>query len=391
MKKRDLAPSLTSELNELMPQLISIWRRTMRLSGPHDCLQTREFRSVVAKIKEYEEHQAKTGHLGTLEAFKESENLVSYLLYYFPLHFQEAFSLLQELPSPKKRVLDLCSGPGSYAYAALKLGAQEVTVADYHESALRIAGELAGKAGYSLNVRRMDVHKRNWPFEGKYDLIILAHGLEELFPSKEGNFEEQTSFFNKLFQHLSEDGHLLLVDNSLKETNARILELRNYFVKQGYPIQAPCLYQGDCPALKSKAPCYAQRELESPYLIDEIHRSGKIKRNSLKMSYLLIRGNKQNWPKTAEKPLFRVISPPIETQNGSRFFLCGKQGKKRLGTLLKKHPKESRAYEYLKRGEVIQIQDPLIRGDDLLVQQTTKLEVYTPLGKALKEVYEEEN
>lgn len=139
-----------------------------------------------------------------------------------------------------------------------------------------------------------------------------------------------------LFSRLHPHGHLLIVDSSLNETNRRVLMLRDHLVEQGIPVQAPCVWKGECPALKASSQCYAQRELEKPRLIKDIQRSASINLNSLKMSYIIFRHPDAGWPNIGNDPLYRVISPPIETFSGKRFYLCGTDGKQ-LGS----HPKRT--------------------------------------------------
>ena len=62
-----------------------------------------------------------------------------------------------EPPAP---VLDLGSGPGPLAFAALDAGAAEVTAADRSKPALALARELAAEAGEALATREWDPCKR---------------------------------------------------------------------------------------------------------------------------------------------------------------------------------------------------------------------------------------
>ena len=61
----------------------------------------------------------------------------------------------------------------------------------------------------------------------------------------------------------------------------------------------------------------------------------------------------------ADHPVYRIISPPVETHAGKRYHLCGTDGKKDLGSHLKEQTPESRAFDYLKRGELISIEGAL--------------------------------
>ena len=159
--------------------------------------------------------------------------------------------------------------------------------------------------------------------------------------------------------------------------------LREEWVKEGFPVQAPCVWRGECPALQAKQPCYAQRELQKPYLLKEIQRAAQINLNSLKMSYLLLRHPKSDWPALPDRPLFRVISPPIETHGGKRYYLCGTDGKGDLGSHLKELPKEARAFDYLKRGELLSIEGALVNKTHFDIILGTRLKIEATLNKPL--------
>ncbi|MBA3816729.1 MAG: class I SAM-dependent methyltransferase, partial [Parachlamydiaceae bacterium] len=213
--------------------------------------------------------------------------------------------------------------------------------------------------------------------------------LDELFPStQKGWVDSQHQFMRKLFDRLTPDGHLLIVDNSYPEANHRILQLRDLLVSEGVPVQAPCVWRGECPALKVKnSPCYAQREFEKPYLIKGIQRALSINLSSLKMSYILFRHPSAGWPKLAHD-MHRVISPPIESFHGKRFYLCGTEGKKQLGTHLTTHPQESRAFEYLRRGELISLDNALDTQNAIDIVEGTALHLEAACGKPIPEIKE---
>jgi hypothetical protein len=138
--------------------------------------------------------------------------------------------------------------------------------------------------------------------------------------------------------------------------------------------------------LKSaNTPCYAQREMEKPYLIKELQRAAQINLSSLKMSYIIFRHPQAAWPETGEKRLYRVISPPFDSYQGTRYYLCGIDGKKNLGSHLSPPPKEARSFEYLRRGELISIEHPLEKPYSLDIIEGTILKVEAACGKPLTE------
>lgn len=386
--KRNPSP----DLETIMPLLIGTWRRFHKLGGPPDLLQTREFRSVVAAVKILQEKSDQGKSLIGQDYFKNPDLLGAYLLYQWVVHYQEALSILGELPHTPRKVLDICSGPAPMAFAALRQGANEVYAADQNLAALQLGAEVCGKYGMALNIRQWNCLKQTLPIEGKFDLIILGHCLDELFPSGNANSSQLLhAFISTLLNRLTPQGFLLLIDNSYAEANRRILLLRDKLVSEGVPVQAPCVWKGACPALQTQnSPCYAQREFEKPYLIKEIQRAAQINLSSLKMSYIIFRNPEADWPELpADQKLYRVISPPVESFHGKRFYLCGTDGKKNLGSHLRQQTVGTRAFDYLRRGELIAIENALEKQNSLDIVEGTKLSIEAACGKPLMEKQEE--
>jgi SAM-dependent methyltransferase len=380
------------DLDNIVPILIGMWRRLHKLPGPLDRLQTREFRGVIESIKKLQQGSDGEKSLAGEDYFSNPDILGAYLLYQWMIHYQQGLSLINEIPMTPRKVLDVCSGPASFAFAALRHQAQDVVAVDRHLKALELGAEVCGRYGMPITVRRWNGPKELLPVEGKFDLVILAHCLEELFPTSEpSGVDNQNRFISSLLQKLTPQGYLLIVENSFLEANRRVLMIRDHFVHKGVPVQAPCIWKGDCPALKTpNSPCYAQRDMEKPYLLKEFQRGASIHLSSLKMSYLILRHPEAGWPKLPDKALYRVISPPIESFQGKRYYLCGVDGKKSFGSHVNPIPKEAKAFEYLKRGELISIANPLEKPGIFDIIPGTSVVVEAACGKPLKEEKSEE-
>lgn len=384
-KKKIPAP----DLEELIPILIHTWRRYRKEAGPPDRLQTREFRGVVEAIQTLQQGFEGDMSLVGQDYFAKPELLGAYLLYHWVIHYQQGLSLINEVPIIPMRVLDVCSGPAPFAFAALRHGAHEVYALDQNMQALQLGADVSGRYGLPLAIRRWNCFKGPLPVEGQFDLIILGHALYELFPNSEEVLGQQ-QFVMELLNRLTPRGYLLLVEDSFPDPNRRLLKLRDRLVKEGIPVQAPCVWKGECPALQAGgAPCYAQRELQKPFLIKELQRAAGINLSSLKMSYLLLRSPQAAWPTLPPKRLYRIISPPVTSFHGTRYYLCGVDGKKNLGSRLDPVPKEARPFDYLRRGELISIEEPLEHQNALDIVEGTRLNVEAACGKPLPEVEEE--
>lgn len=371
------------DLETIMPLLIGVWRRLHKESGPPDVLQTREFRRTVEAIKALQEGVYEGQSLLGKDYFSDKTLLGAYLLYHWVIHYQQGMSLINEIPLTPRRVLDVCSGPAPFAFAALRHGAHEVYATDRNLEALRWGADVCGRYGMPLTVRRWNCLNDKLPVEGAFDLIIVGHCLSELFPDDKGQASQQ-AFLSSLLQRLTPQGFLLIVDNSYQEANRNLLLMREHFVKQGIAVQAPCVWRGECPALKTaKSPCYAQREMEKPHLIKEFQRAAQINLSSLKMSYLILRSPLAAWPDLPDLKLYRVISPPVEAFHGKRYYLCGTDGKKNFGSHVSTIPKNARAFEFLRRGELISVENALEQQGSLDIIQGTSVHVEAACGKPL--------
>lgn len=341
---------ISAELEAIIPDLIKVWRKFNKLSGPEDSLQTREFRTTCALVQTIET-ALQTGSIPP--GFYSRDIIAASLLYHFPLHYGQGLSLMGELPQVPKKVLEIGSGLAPFALAALKYGAQDVYAIDQSEEALKLGSEVIGRLGYPISMRHYSYGRAPFPFpfSERFDLIILPHCLNELFPLDEkGSQEKKLRFIDECLQRLEPTGFLMIVDRSENETNSEILKIRDHFVNKGIAVQAPCIWKGACPALASKSPCYAQREFEKPYFMKELQRGAGIFLNSLKMSYLILKSPQATWPELHNQPYYRVVSPPVESYQGKRYYLCGKDGKEKLDLRI-----DEKSYT-LQRGSLISLE-----------------------------------
>ena len=380
-----------ADFENIVPILIGCWRRMHKLSGPADRLQTREFRGVVAEIAKMILGLEKGNSLVGSDYFASNDMLGAYLFYQWMNHYQQGLSILNEIPQKNfAKVLDLCSGPAPLALAALKHGAKEVTLVDKSLPAMQLGADICGRYGYPVSFRKANVIE-GLKFSQKYDLIMVGHAMLELFISGHGskNQLKMVKWIESLLNQLTDDGHLVIIDSSLPAINTEMLRLRDELVRLGAKIQAPCVWQGACPALQTKgAPCYAQREMDKPYILKEVYRAAQINANSLKMSYLILKSPASKWPEMASAEAhYRVISPPVEGTFSKRFYLCGTDGKKSIEARQKELPKSAKAFEYLKRGELIAVSDEVRQGNIINVTDETTLKVVAAAGKPLPELF----
>lgn len=389
-KKRRIAP--TADLETILPILISIWRKIQKKNGPPDVLQTREFREVVTHLLALHDGLNIAQNLVGTNWIADINLFGAYLLYDWVIHYQEGLSLFSELPCQPQRVLEVAAGAGPFALAALKHGATDVVAADRSEMALRAAAKIAGQCGYPLAVRQWDCLAAPLPLQGHFDLIALPHCLEELFPSHMNNWLSLRALFvTELLNKLTPEGFLVVVDHSTAEINKRHLMLRDKLVlEQEIAVQAPCIWRGACPALAGGTACFAQRPMEKPFLIKEFHRAAQINLSSLKMSYTIFRSPQMAWQQMGQKKVYRVITPPIDTFRGKRYYLCGVDGKKSISANQLEKSKETKAFDFLQRGDAIEVENVLENSGHMDLIEGSKLTIYSTCSKPLPAIPNEE-
>lgn len=370
------------DLETIIPILIGQWRRMLQIGGPQNELQTREFRSVVEKVRALQDNVFEGDKWFGSDYFADLPTLGAYTLYQWIIHYQEALSVLNEIPEPPGRVLDLCAGACPFAFAALRHGAHEVYALDQNLEAVRWGGQICGRYGLPITVRHGNALEPFRNLDGKFDLITIGYGLRELFPRFEDDDamrKKAAAYIKNLLNKLNPNGNLVLVESSLSGINRGMLKLRELLVEEGVPVQAPCVWKGKCPALdRGDSPCYAQRPMEKPYLVKEIQRAAQINLSSLKMTYFILRRPEDGWPDTKGENMYRVISPAFESHLGSSYYLCGTGGKKKIAG----RPEENKVFAHFKRGELVAINNAVERGNTYEITPEIDLRVIAATGKS---------
>ena len=147
-----MPPSPADDLERWIPRLLATWRAARKgppRRGPRpppDALLPDELREVGAAVARLSRGLTRDRALAGARYMDEEKLLGAYLLFYWPVSYLQARGVLSELPSRPGSALDLGSGPGPVAFAALDAGAREVIAADRSVRALASARELARAA-----------------------------------------------------------------------------------------------------------------------------------------------------------------------------------------------------------------------------------------------------
>jgi hypothetical protein len=103
------------------------------------------------------------------------------------------------------------------------------------------------------------------------------------------------------------------------------------------------------------------------------------------MTYIIFKAKNAPWPQMDNKPYYRIISPPVESVQGKRYYICGTEGKKNIGSRIKELPKEARAFDYIKRGELITFEHVHQHLNAIDLIEGSSLKIAAACGKPIPE------
>jgi ribosomal protein RSM22 (predicted rRNA methylase) len=314
--------------------------------------------------------------------------LGAYLLSFWPVSYLQARGVLSELPRRPRAVLDLGSGPGPVAFAALDAGAAEVVLADRSARALEAARELAALAGEPLATRAWNP-ARGRPLaelaEGRrFDVVTLGHVLNELHrdaPPAEAD-RRRAALLEEALAMLAPGGSLVVIEPALRDTSRALLRVRDLLVARGHAVRAPCLFRGPCPALARETDwCHAERPVEPPPEVRRIAKAAGLRREAVKMSYLVVGAPGERWAEPPPGRVFRIVSEPLPSKGRLRYMGCGPEG--RLGLALQdRHVCDgNRRFGSLLRGDVVALEGVEPRGDGLALGERSTVRVLAEAGR----------
>lgn len=379
------------DLEQWIPRLIAVWRQQRNRGQrapkgrqfdddlPETSLTRDELREVSAGVKQLSMGLTRNRELAGARYMDDPKLLGAYLLFYWPVSYAQSRATLSELGHRPRSALDLGSGPGPLAFAALDAGSGTVVAADRSKPALDLARTLATEAGEGLATREWSPEK---PLpDGKFDLITMGHVVNELY---NGAIAPRAALLEKILERVNPGGSLVIIEPALRDTSRALLQVRDALVQKGYAVRAPCMFRGNCPALiKESDWCHAERGWRLPPMVEELARSAGIHKDSLKMSYLVLAPKGEAWKAPPEGSVFRIVSEPLEGKGRQRFMGCGPEG--RLGLAMQdKHENENtKLFSKVKRGDVIRVTNTEPRGDGIAVTDQSKVEMVAWAGQVV--------
>lgn len=371
------------DLSSWVPRLLAVWRKARKKGdGPRDGLSPQELKDVARGVRTLSLGLTRDRALAGQKYMDDPVLLGAYLLFYWPVSYAQARRVLGELPRRPRSVLDLGSGPGPVAFAALDAGAKDVTCADRSRPALQLATQLAVEAGEGLPTREWGP-ERPLP-EGAFDVITMGHVVNELFgPPSEAVLQRRAALLEQIAARLTPGGALVVLEPALRETSRAILGVRDLMVQRGYAVRAPCFFRGDCPALVKESDwCHAERTWQPPPVVEAIARAAGLHKEALKMSYLVLAPKGEAWAEPPPGRIFRIVSEPLQGKGRARYMGCGPEGRVGLALQEKHRAPQNEAFFSLQRGDVIRIGETLEKGDGFALGEGSEVELVARAGEA---------
>jgi SAM-dependent methyltransferase len=376
------------DLENWIPRLITLWReqRAARTKGPRQPpprgrhveeapspkLTPQEIKEVGAGIKRLSHGLTRERELAGAKYMDDPALLGAYLLFYWPVSYAQSRSLLSELPTRPRALLDLGSG--------IEAGASETIAADRSKPALELARQLAIASSESLGTREWSP-ERPLP-DGKFDVITMGHVLNELF---NGDIQKRADLVEKVLERVKPGGSLVIMEPALRDTSRALLQVRDVLVGKGYAVRAPCLFRGACPALiKPSDWCHAERQWRMPALTETLARTAGLHKESLKMSYLMLAPRGEAWAEPPQGRVLRIVSEALEGKGRQRFMGCGPEGRIGLAMQDKHRNPGNEKFFHLNRGEVIRIGGEVeAKGDGAGLSDHSTVEIVARAGQAV--------
>lgn len=372
-------------LSTYYPILNSVWQKisaNKNLSLLN--LKQKEIQSLAQSLLKLQ--RGLTGDRSLIaEPYMDSSLFASYLLYYWPSSYMQVKNALLQVSkfytlNTDLSVLDLGSGPGSAAFAALDFGYKSAYLIDSSSQALSAAKEIATLSKKNITTHEQSLYETLSNTKGqKYSLITLSHSLNELWKDDDLRLEKRSALLLDLSEILHDDGIILTLEPSLLKTSRELIQVRNKSLEKGLFCLGPCFYKGMCPciSLSENQTCHMEYSWELPSFTKAIADEAGLERPVLKTTWFAFSKNELTKNKSAEfnqEKLELVVSEPMLNKGGrTRYFICGASGRRTISAKLEILRKNALLFKDLKRTDIIEIENPEQRETGLGVSENTHI------------------
>jgi len=290
----------------------------------------------------------------------DTELRAAYVAMYWPVSYLQTQEVLSIAGGKLGRVLDIGGGTGASAAAALDAGATAVTIPDHAGDALGFCQSLfKGEP-----VETIQTNAEDYAPAKKYDTILGVHVLNELYGADEDRETLLLSTVNSWMEHLTPDGRLIIIEPALKVLSQDLLKIRDALMVAGMRIQAPCIFQGACPALKDNDWCHTSLIWTPPHWVTRLAEASNLDRTRITMSYLVV---SRSGPALELPPgssdLARVVSEPLHTKGRLRYLVCGTKGRYPIVSPESRVNEDTQDMKRLPPGTVVELGPTVTKGD----------------------------
>ncbi len=262
-----------------------------------------------------------------------------------------------EAVAPPARAIDLGAGTGAVGRALRARFGEDLSV---------VAVDLLAGPG----IVRADLASELPAVDGRFDLVVAAHLLNELFVDRspvervELRARRVLDWAKAL---LATGGAMVLVEPALRRTSRELLAVRDHLLAEGLAVVAPCFWTGPCPALaRDRDWCHDAVPIANGARVD--------------YSYLVLRvaASRSAATSFSDPSLFRIVSDPMIEKGRLRLFGCGPAGRHPL-VRLDRHVSPSNApFDTLHRGSITRVGPTQLLGDGLRLSTESVVQLVHP-------------
>ena len=211
--------------------------------------------------------------------------------------------------------------------------------------------------------------------KGPYDIIVLSNILNEVAHPVEDRTSRRVAILKTVLSDLlAADGSCIIIEPALRQTSREMLEVRDGLLDEGFCIYSPCLMGEKCPVLLNpKDWCHEDIPWEFPEMIREVDGLTGLRKDSLKFSYLVIRKDGLSIKDIYGDSSFRVVSESLVSKGKIEFYVCGKEGRRMVTRLDKDKTIKNKAFEDIRRGDIVGFEGVMDEGKRLKVGKETNV------------------
>jgi len=317
----------------------------------------------------------------------EEKYMDAYLAYNFPRNFMEAMIVGREVVAhaphicSKKNIniLDIGCGEGAGMlglYYSLR-DSQGFALTGIDTSALllrkcrQLTDFLFTERNVHVTLRKQNVSNGLLPTKLKFDIIVLAHSLAEMYPER-----IPLRFIHRLFRKVTENGLVIIIEPAVRQLARRLVDLRDSVIAdRKLTVLLPCLHDRECPLhniRKQKEWCHQSIRWQPPEFVKIINQGLNREISMLKFSYLVI--SRKDFSIRHENQ-YLVISNLLTEKGKQKCFLCTQTGRQLLVRLNKNRTASNELFGKIQKGDIVSVSNAVNKKGYWYVAPDTKIRI----------------